>query len=237
MGASDQMAQAITEAQPTDAALQEGAAYSTATPENPLQRNIVVSVRASLNELCLQKQKGTWAPSTEALRSMFQQKVRYTHTRTTRRPPPTSPQPLTRLAPVRPVRRSTRASTAPPMPRVTSRASCSTRWTCSTSSRPSRAVRATPYTAGAGERPIFLRASADLVSPLSCSQRSAPASPASTTRPTRPRERPSRPWSSRTRTTTAPRSCRPTTSASPTNCACTTLRQSLRQVPCLSSCF
>ena len=91
MGASDQMAQAITEAQPTDAALQEGAAYSTATPENPLQRNIVVSVRASLNELCLQKQKGTWAPSTEALRSMFQQKVRYTHTRTTRRPPPTAP--------------------------------------------------------------------------------------------------------------------------------------------------
>ena len=121
MGASDQMAQAITEAQPTDAALQEGAAYSTATPENPLQRNIVVSVRASLNELCLQKQKGTWAPSAEALRSMFQQKVRYTHTRTTRRPPPTSPQPLTRLAPVRPVRRSTRASTAPPTPRATSR--------------------------------------------------------------------------------------------------------------------
>ena len=98
MGASDQMAQAITEAQPTDAALQEGAAYSTATPENPLQRNIVVSVRASLNELCLQKQKGTWAPSTEALRSMFQQKVRSTHTRTTRRPHPTSPQPLTHFA-------------------------------------------------------------------------------------------------------------------------------------------
>ena len=125
MGASDQMAQAINEAQPTDAALQEGAAYSTATPENPLQRNIVVSVRASLNELCLQKQKGTWAPSTEALRSMFQQKVRYTHTRTTRRPPPTAPDrprpPLTRFAPVRPVRRSTRASTAPPTPRATSR--------------------------------------------------------------------------------------------------------------------
>ena len=68
------MAQAITDAQPTDSALHEGASYSTNTPENPLSRSIVVSVRASLNDLCLQKNKSTWAPSSEALRSIFQQK-------------------------------------------------------------------------------------------------------------------------------------------------------------------
>ena len=69
---SEAMAAAISNAQPTDSALQEGASYQTNSPENPLQRNIVVSVRASLNELCLQKQKGTWAPSAEALRSIMQ---------------------------------------------------------------------------------------------------------------------------------------------------------------------
>ena len=51
----------------------EGTGHDIAQPENPLSRNVVVSIRASLNELCLQKQKGTWAPSQEALRSIFQQ--------------------------------------------------------------------------------------------------------------------------------------------------------------------
>ena len=74
MPASEAMAVAISEAQPTDAALQEGAAYATANPENPLHRTVVVSVRSSLNDLCLQKAKGTWAPSAEALRAIFQQK-------------------------------------------------------------------------------------------------------------------------------------------------------------------
>ena len=74
MPASEAMAVAISEAQPTDAALQEGAAYATANPENPLHRTVVVSVRSSLNDLCLQKAKGTWAPSAEALRSIFQNK-------------------------------------------------------------------------------------------------------------------------------------------------------------------
>ena len=71
---ADQMSLAISEAQPTDAALQEGAAFNTANAENPLTRNVVISVRASLNELCLQKSKGTWSPSSEAMRSILQQK-------------------------------------------------------------------------------------------------------------------------------------------------------------------
>jgi hypothetical protein len=69
---TEAMAAAITEAQPADSHLAESATYTTNTPENALHRTIVVSVRASLNELCLQKQKGTWAPSQEALRSIMQ---------------------------------------------------------------------------------------------------------------------------------------------------------------------
>ena len=72
---SEAMAAAITEAQPADANLAEGAAFATAQPENPLNRSVVVSIRASLNELCLQKQKGTWPPSAEAMRAILQQKV------------------------------------------------------------------------------------------------------------------------------------------------------------------
>ena len=34
----------------------------------------MTNIRASLGELCLRKAKGTWAPSTEALRAMLQQK-------------------------------------------------------------------------------------------------------------------------------------------------------------------
>ena len=70
--AAEAMAVAITDAQPADASLAEGAAFNTAHSENPLTRRVVVSVRASLNDLCLQKQKGTWAPSAEAMRSIMQ---------------------------------------------------------------------------------------------------------------------------------------------------------------------
>ena len=49
-------------------------AFAVAAPENPLKRTVVVSIKASLNDLCLQKAKGTWAPSQEALRSIFQQR-------------------------------------------------------------------------------------------------------------------------------------------------------------------
>ena len=65
---------AIAEVQPEAAALAEGNSFSTAAPENPLTRNVVVSIRASLNDLCLQKAKGTWSPTPEALKSIFQQK-------------------------------------------------------------------------------------------------------------------------------------------------------------------
>jgi hypothetical protein len=64
------MAKQIADAQPTDAALHEGANYQTANAENPLHRTVVVSVRSTLNELCLSKAKGTWAPSSEALKSI-----------------------------------------------------------------------------------------------------------------------------------------------------------------------
>ena len=68
------MGAAIAEATPDGNHLSEGAAFSTATPENPLTRNLAVSIRASLNELCLQKNKGVWQPSPEALKAIFQQK-------------------------------------------------------------------------------------------------------------------------------------------------------------------
>ncbi len=66
------MQAALAEATPADAHLGEGQSYSVATPENPLRRQLVVSVRTSLNELCLNKQKGTWAPSGDALKAIFQ---------------------------------------------------------------------------------------------------------------------------------------------------------------------
>jgi hypothetical protein len=58
----------------TDAALGEGSSYCVASPDNPLHRNLVVSIRASLNDLCLSKSKGTWMPSSEALKAMLQQR-------------------------------------------------------------------------------------------------------------------------------------------------------------------
>jgi len=64
----------LSEAASTDASLGEGSSYCVASPDNPLKRNLVVSIRASLNDLCLSKSKGTWAPTTEALKSIFQQK-------------------------------------------------------------------------------------------------------------------------------------------------------------------
>ena len=54
-------------------ALGEGNSFAVAAPENPLKRNVVVSIKASMNDLCLQKARGTWAPTQEALRNIFQQ--------------------------------------------------------------------------------------------------------------------------------------------------------------------
>ncbi len=58
----------------SDLELAEGNNYCVASPDKPLKRQLVVSIRASLNDLCPQKQKGTWAPSADALKSIFQQK-------------------------------------------------------------------------------------------------------------------------------------------------------------------
>ena len=57
-----------------DLTLAEGGSYCVASPENPLPRNVNVSIRASLDSLCLQKSRGTWAPSSGALKQIFQQK-------------------------------------------------------------------------------------------------------------------------------------------------------------------
>jgi len=54
--------------------LGEGNSFAVAQSDNPLKRIVAVSIKASLNELCLQKARGTWAPSQEALRNIFQQK-------------------------------------------------------------------------------------------------------------------------------------------------------------------
>jgi hypothetical protein len=54
--------------------LAEGNNFCVANPENPLKRNVVVSIKATLNDFCLQKTRGTWAPTQEALRSIFQQR-------------------------------------------------------------------------------------------------------------------------------------------------------------------
>lgn len=64
----------LSEAAITEASLAEGSSYCVASPDNPLKRNIVVSIRASLNDLCLSKSKGVWQPSGDALKSIFQQK-------------------------------------------------------------------------------------------------------------------------------------------------------------------
>jgi hypothetical protein len=57
-----------------DAALAEGNSYTVSDADTPLRRNVVVSIRASLNDLCLSKAKASWQPTSEALRAIFQQK-------------------------------------------------------------------------------------------------------------------------------------------------------------------
>lgn len=74
MDAVNQMASLEVAAQATDAPLGEGNGFSTVNSDAPLKRNLVVSIKASLNDFCLQKNKATWAPSQEALRSIFQQR-------------------------------------------------------------------------------------------------------------------------------------------------------------------
>lgn len=45
----------VLEAAASENALAEGQAFAIASPENPLERRLVVSIRSSLNELCLRE--------------------------------------------------------------------------------------------------------------------------------------------------------------------------------------
>lgn len=54
--------------------LGEGYGYNTAQISQPLQRCVVASVRATLGDLCNSRTKAIWAPSSDALNSIFQQK-------------------------------------------------------------------------------------------------------------------------------------------------------------------
>lgn len=63
-----------TSAADNEAHLHEANSFNTNNPEHPLKRTVVVNIRASLNELCLRKQKATWAPpSSDAVKAVFQQ--------------------------------------------------------------------------------------------------------------------------------------------------------------------
>ena len=64
----------IFAAQTADTTLGEANSISTNHPDHPLRRTLVCNIRASLADLCLRKQKGTWAPTGEALRSILQQR-------------------------------------------------------------------------------------------------------------------------------------------------------------------
>ena len=63
----------IQAAQASDTPLDQANEYNVVSPDNPLKRTIVVTVRASLDDLCLRKAKATWAPTADALRQVFQQ--------------------------------------------------------------------------------------------------------------------------------------------------------------------
>lgn len=71
---AEELTMSQIEASSADMQLGEGASYCVASPDNPLKRNLVVSIKASLNALCLQKSKGLWSPSVESLKSVFQQR-------------------------------------------------------------------------------------------------------------------------------------------------------------------
>ena len=72
--ANDHVNATISAAQNADSALGEANNLSTNHPEHPLKRTVVATIRASLGDLCLRKQKATWSPSPEALKSILQQK-------------------------------------------------------------------------------------------------------------------------------------------------------------------
>ena len=54
-------------------ALAEANSFNTSHPEFPLNRTVSVTIRASLNDLCLRKQASVWAPNSDAVKSILQQ--------------------------------------------------------------------------------------------------------------------------------------------------------------------
>ena len=67
--------------------------FNTTNPDHPLKRSVVISIRASLADLCLKKQRAVWTPpSADATRAIFQQKkCMFYSTHTPRSPPPPPP--------------------------------------------------------------------------------------------------------------------------------------------------
>ncbi len=111
---------AAIEAAQGENTLAEGNNFAVAQSDNPLQRNIVVSIRATLNDLCLQKQRGTWAPSQEALRSICTLQIElFPSVSSLTPPPPRSPAAALASNEFRPPARARRALT-PPLPCSTS---------------------------------------------------------------------------------------------------------------------
>lgn len=68
----DHVSATISAAQNADSALGEAGNISVNHPDHPLRRSLLINIRASLADLCLRKQKGSWAPTGEALRSILQ---------------------------------------------------------------------------------------------------------------------------------------------------------------------
>lgn len=58
---------------PSEHALAEANSFNTSNPDHPLNRTVVVSIRASLNDLCLKKTAAVWQPSAEATKAILQQ--------------------------------------------------------------------------------------------------------------------------------------------------------------------
>ena len=119
----------ISAAQNADSVLGEANSISTNSPHHPLKRTIAVNIRASLSDLCLRKQKGTWAPSAEALRAMLQCAHHpFTKEHASRTPFDVFVNACLRLwsCVCFEGKRSSSTSRARPSPTATSRASCST---------------------------------------------------------------------------------------------------------------
>ena len=55
-------------------ALAEANTFNTSHPEYPLNRTVSVTIRASLNDLCLRKTASVWAPNSDAVKSILQQR-------------------------------------------------------------------------------------------------------------------------------------------------------------------